>query len=87
MRISIVTMTIVSAAALALTARSANAFDYSTYKDFARTATECEHEGKWLQIHWLKNMEQAKVKAKAENKPILVFLVIGFHGQKNADDC
>jgi len=87
MRILTAILTIVSTSTLALAVRPANSVDNTTRMDFVRTATECEHQGKWLQIHWLKDMEQAKAKAKAENKPILVFLVIGFHGQKNADDC
>jgi hypothetical protein len=65
----------------------AQAFDYATWNNFRETATTCEHQGKWLQIHWLKDMEQAKARARSENKPILVFLVIGFHGQPGADDC
>jgi hypothetical protein len=62
-------------------------FDLGTFRQFQQCATQSEHQGKWLQIHWLKDMEQAKVRAQAENKPILVFLVIGFHGEANATDC
>jgi hypothetical protein len=65
----------------------AQGMNWQTMQQFRDVANRCEHEGKWTQIHWLKDMEQAKAKAKAENKPILVFLVIGFHGEKNAKDC
>ncbi len=74
-------------AALAALPQSAACFDYRSYKEFSKVATETEHQGKWQQIHWLKDMEQAKARAKAENKPILVFLVIGFKGQAHAPDC
>jgi hypothetical protein len=87
MRIMNAILSIAALSTLALSAAPARAFDYATHADFVRTATQCEHEGKWLQIHWLKDMEQAKARAKAEGKPILVFLVIGFHGQPGADDC
>jgi hypothetical protein len=63
------------------------ALDFGTLQQFRQVATECEHQGKWLRIHWTKDMEQAKARARKENKPILVFLVIGFHGEKNASDC
>ncbi|HEY9773846.1 MAG TPA: hypothetical protein V6C81_08550 [Planktothrix sp.] len=76
-----------TAMSLLVPAVPAQAFDYSTYADFRRTATTCEHQGKWLKINWLKNMDQAKARAQTEHKPILVFLVIGFHGQPGADDC
>jgi len=62
-------------------------FDFRSYQEFAKCATDSEHQGKWQNIHWLKDMEQAKAQARAQNKPILVFLVIGFHGQANATDC
>jgi hypothetical protein len=65
----------------------AQGLDWQTIQQFRQVATQCEHQGKWMQIHWMKNMEQAKASARAENKPILVFLVIGFHGEKNAGDC
>ena len=65
----------------------AEGLDFQTLQEFRNVATAREHEGKWLQTNWLKNMEQAKARARAENKPILVFLVIGFHGEANASDC
>jgi hypothetical protein len=61
--------------------------DYSTMLQFRQVATATEHQGKWMRINWLKDMDQAKARAKAEHKPILVFLVIGFKGQPHADDC
>lgn len=61
--------------------------DLRSFQEFRQCATQSEHEGKWLNIHWLKDMEQAKAQARAQNKPILVFLVIGFHGEANATDC
>ena len=72
---------------LTLAAAPGQCLDFQTMSQFRQCATESEHQGKWMQIHWYKDMAQAKARAKAENKPILVFLVIGFHGEKNADDC
>jgi len=66
---------------------AALALDYGTFQQFRQVATTKEHEGKWQRINWLKDMGQAKARALAENKPILVFLVIGFKGQPHADDC
>jgi hypothetical protein len=66
---------------------AAIALNYSDYQQFSRVATTCEHQGKWREINWYKNIEQAKAAAQSQNKPILVFLVIGFHGEKNATDC
>jgi thiol:disulfide interchange protein len=72
---------------LALAAAPGQCLDRQAYQEFRQCATQSEHENKWQRINWLKNMDQAKARARAENKPILVFLVIGFHGEKNADDC
>jgi hypothetical protein len=81
----ILTMTLLTWLTMALT--PGQCFDYQTFDQFRQCATQSEHQGKWTQIHWLKDMAQAQARAKAENKPILVFLVIGFHGEKNASDC
>jgi hypothetical protein len=72
---------------LTLAVAPGQCMDWKSYQQFSQVATQCEHQGKWTQIHWLKDMEQAKARSRAENKPILVFLVIGFHGEKNAGDC
>jgi hypothetical protein len=72
---------------LTLAAAPGKCLDLQEFQQFRQVATQSEHQGKWLQIHWLKDMEQAKAQARAQNKPILVFLVIGFHGEKNASDC
>ncbi len=82
-------ITAISTAALLSIAAlpAALGFDFGTYQQFRQVATSKEHEGKWLRINWIKDMNQAKARAQAENKPILVFLVIGFKGQPHADDC
>jgi hypothetical protein len=85
MRKSILTATLLTL--LGFATAPAQSMDLREFQQFRQCATQCEHQGKWLQIHWLKDMEQAKARARAENKPILVFLVIGFHGEKNASDC
>jgi len=85
MRNSIVTTTLLTW--LTLAAAPGQCMDFQTFQQFRETATQSEHQGKWTQIHWLKDMDQAKARARAENKPILVFLVIGFHGERNASDC
>jgi hypothetical protein len=72
---------------LALAAAPGQCFDRQTFEQFRQCATQSEHENRWQRINWLTNMDQAKARAKAENKAILVFLVIGFHGEKNAADC
>jgi hypothetical protein len=70
-----------------LAAPVAIAVNYSDFRQFANVATTCEHQGKWREINWYTNIDQAKAAAQSQNKPILVFLVIGFHGEKNATDC
>ena len=85
MRIKIITTTLLTWLTFAVA--PGRCLDFQTMSQFRQCATESEHQGKWTQIHWFKDMAQARARAKAENKPILVFLVIGFHGEKNADDC
>src|SRR5882757_1386005 len=40
--------------------------NWQSYQQFSQVATQCEHQGKWTQIHWLKDMEQAKARSRAE---------------------
>jgi hypothetical protein len=74
-------------ACILLSTTEGQCFDFQSLREFSQCATQAEHQGKWTQIHWLKDMAQAKARAKAENKPILVFLVVGFRGEKNAAEC
>ncbi|HEY9777794.1 MAG TPA: hypothetical protein V6C81_28800 [Planktothrix sp.] len=50
-------------------------------------ALQCELTGKWKQIHWRGTMQQAMADAATSQKPIMVALVVGKSGEKNATDC
>lgn len=51
-------------------------------------ALKREATGKWkAKVDWKESAEVALTQARAENKPILVLLVVGEWGQKNAPHC
>ncbi len=57
------------------------------FEAFKKRSFEREDQGEWKKIAWQKTMDEALKKAQAENKPILVFLVVGERGRKNAPEC
>ena len=51
-------------------------------------ALKREATGKWkAKVDWKESAEVALTQARAENKPVLVLLVVGEWGQKNAPHC
>ena len=60
--------------------------NWQDYHNFINKATILEHQNKWKQIHWQDTMESARRKARLENKPILIFMLIGYKDQKGASD-
>ena len=46
-----------------------------------------EGTGKWREIRWAASPEAAVARAKAEDKPLFVFIIVGQHGQSHADHC
>lgn len=60
--------------------------NWQDYHDFINKATILEHQNKWKQIHWQDTMDSARLKARLENKPLLVFMLIGYKDQKGAND-
>lgn len=57
------------------------------FREFAADAYRREAEGKYKDIHWQKDMKSALAQAAAEVKPLLVVLVVGERGKKNAAEC
>ena len=58
--------------------------DLNQQKD---AALKCEAQGKWRQIHWRSTVDQAMADAQRLRQPILLVLVVGKKGEKNAKDC
>ena len=50
-------------------------------------AVNAEGQGKWKEIRWARSPEAAVAQARSEDKPLFVFIVVGEHGQQNADHC
>ena len=50
-------------------------------------AVNAEGQGKWKEIRWARSPEAAVARARSEDKPLFVFIVVGEHGQQNADHC
>jgi hypothetical protein len=62
-------------------------FDFGGLKEAEKAALQCELQGKWKQIHWRGTMDEAMADAAKTQKPIMVALVVGKKGEKNAKDC
>ncbi|MBI5172689.1 MAG: hypothetical protein SFV17_06210 [Candidatus Obscuribacter sp.] len=60
--------------------------NWQDYHDFINKGTILEHQNKWKQIHWQKDIEEARLRAGLENKPILIFMLIGYKDQQGASD-
>jgi len=58
--------------------------DVNEAKDAALT---CEKQGKWKQIHWRQTMDEAMADSAKTQKPLMVALVVGKKGEKNASEC
>lgn len=57
------------------------------FQRFAADAFRREAEGRYKDIHWQKDMKSALAQAADDDKPILVVLVVGERGRKNAAEC
>ena len=68
-------------------ATPAQALRWKDYQNFSQGATSAEHKNKWQQINWMTDFDAAQRRAMTEQKPILVFMVVSFRGDKNATDC
>ncbi len=60
--------------------------NWEDYHQFIQIGTVEEHKGKWKEINWINDPEKAKLRAIKENKPILVFMLIGYLDQRGAND-
>ncbi len=74
-------------AAVSKPAGAEGLFDLGKLKAEKDAALQCELEGKWKQIHWRDTMAQALSDAAKTQKPIMVALVVGKSGEKNASQC
>ena len=63
------------------------ALDWQAFVQFSEDATHLEHQGKWREIHWFTDFDEAQQRALREDKPILVFMVVQHRGDLKADDC
>lgn len=61
--------------------------DDKEYRKFQHESMKKEEKGEWKKIDWVKDMAAALEKAKADSKPILVFMVVGKMGKKGAAEC
>ena len=62
-------------------------FDLKGLHEAKETALACEKQGKWKEIAWRPTIEQALADASKTQKPIMVALIVGEKGEKNAKDC
>jgi hypothetical protein len=87
-RQAVTAMALFVATMIAVQATQAKLF--SGFKDLNEqkdAALQCEAQGKWRQIHWRSTVEQAVADAQRSRQPLLVVLVVGKKGEKNAKDC
>ena len=61
--------------------------DFGGLNEAKEAALRCEKEGKWKQIHWRPTMQEALADAAKTQKPIMVALVVGKSGEKDAKEC
>ena len=61
--------------------------DEKEFNKFRSESMKKEEKGEWKKIDWQKDMAAALEKAKADTKPILVFMVVGKMGKKGAAEC
>ncbi len=61
--------------------------DGAKFEKFKKDAIAREKEGAWKKIAWQESAEAALKKGKESGKPILVVLIVGERGQKNAAEC
>ena len=61
--------------------------DESSLAEFRQEALRNETGGAWRKIDWQKDLKSALEAARKETKPILVVLVVGERGRKNAAEC
>ena len=62
-------------------------FDFQGLNEAKETALLCEKQGKWKEIAWRPTMQQALADAAKTQKPIMVALIVGNKGEKNASEC
>ena len=87
-RVWIMTLAVALAGLIGVrTADGKGLFQNTELKQAINSTLKCEAQGKWKQIHWRSNFDQVLADAKTRQKPILVVLVVGKEGQKNAAEC
>jgi hypothetical protein len=70
-----------------LMAACASAQTDPEFERFKREAFKKEDEGAWKRIRWHRDIAEALAQAGRDHRPILVFLVVGERGRKNAPEC
>lgn len=87
-RKAVTAMALFVATTIAVQATEAKLFSgFKDLNDQKDAALQCEKQGKWRQIHWRSTVEQAVADAQRLRQPLLVVLVVGKKGEKNAKDC
>lgn len=62
-------------------------YDPKKFAEFEDKLLKSYAEGRWKEIKWHENMATALKKAKAEKKPIFLYMVVGHKGEKSAAEC
>ncbi len=62
-------------------------FNLDGMNEAINTTLMCEKQGKWKEIAWRPTMQQALADASRTQKPIMVALIVGKKGEKNAKEC
>jgi CHASE3 domain sensor protein len=62
-------------------------YDPKKFAEFEAKLLKSYAEGRWKEIKWQENMATAMKNAKAEKKPIFLYIVVGNKGQKSAAEC
>lgn len=62
-------------------------FGFGALNEEKDAALQSEKLGKWKQINWRPTMQEALADAAKTQKPIMVALIVGKEGKKNANEC
>jgi hypothetical protein len=62
-------------------------YDPKKFQEFEEKVLKANGEGRWKEIHWQENMAVALKQAKADQKPIFLYMVVGHKGEQKAAEC
>jgi hypothetical protein len=72
---------------IALFGAAARAEEFKSFEEAKNQALATAEKGLWKQIHWVQDPVLAQQYALKTKKPIMVFMLVGEHGRKNASEC